>query len=110
MYRRLRIDVQKRITLIVLIHSGRRNGSFDDLAKEAAHDGTSVPQALPPPGHFTIAVAPTQSVDRIRFHPASAIESLHSPQLRAHRKAPPATDTDTPTQSGENPSAVLSAR
>lgn len=39
---RLRMDVGKGITELVLVDGGGRDGSFNDFAKDAAHHGTSV--------------------------------------------------------------------
>src|SRR5579871_5096049 len=45
MYRRLRLDIRKRVAFVVLINSSRRNGSRNDFAEQAVHIGTSVRSA-----------------------------------------------------------------
>ena len=48
MGRRLRVDVRKGVALLILINSGGRNCAFNNLAKQAAHNGTSVPDDARP--------------------------------------------------------------
>ena len=43
MCRSLGIDIRKGVALLILIDSGGRNCAFNDFAKQAAHDGISVP-------------------------------------------------------------------
>jgi hypothetical protein len=49
-YRRLRIDVRKCVTLLVLVDGGRGDASLDDLAEEAVHVRNSVQERHPGKG------------------------------------------------------------
>jgi len=48
-HRRLRMNVWEGVAQFVLINGGGGNASFNNLAKDAAHDGTSVQEFLTTP-------------------------------------------------------------